>query len=41
MKIKWIKTLLTLLVIALFTPELIDYMMDNYKSDEIREWWKK
>lgn len=41
MRWKWIKTLITLILIAIIEPKLVDYIINNYSSEQIKEWWIK
>ncbi len=39
-RISWFCTMITLAVIALISPALIEYTLRSYREDEIKNWWQ-
>lgn len=40
-RIAWFFTLLTLALVALLSPQLIEFTLKNYRNDELKAWWTK
>lgn len=38
-RIAWTSTMISLACIAMISPRLIEYILENYPSAEIRTWW--
>ena len=40
-RLAWFFTMLSLALVSLISPELIEFALKQYKEDQIIKWWSK